>query len=198
MLLMKTKQKSFERQFECQILNVSNRLQLHIPSHLSESHSTGGSQNHLSIRPAHTIGGNSSESSGDGSMISTAFGNSFSYSEDFVVNIEESDSSLDDSAVRISLSPPQFQIDLRIETEKSTHDAVLAPKTEVFTLYAKYKVVFSIDLSPSMMVIDPINGDVIFDRVAGTLAKMLTALCEPVQIPDSQIEVYIQKNLTHF
>jgi len=59
----------------------------------------------------------------------------------------------------------------------------LLPNTHVHTIYSKYSLVLTIDLSPSMLAMDPITGEVIFDRIYVTICNLLRRLTQPMSIP---------------
>lgn len=92
--------------------------------------------------------------------------------------------------------PPEITSSFTKDTSTVLQSTVLAPYTDVNVLYSKYRIVFSIDISPSMMAMDPASGDVLFDRVFVVLTKTLTAMCQPILVPDSNVELFPEIHLT--
>eukprot|EP01080_Neovahlkampfia_damariscottae_P002539 gene2539-3501_t len=68
--------------------------------------------------------------------------------------------------------------------------AVLLPTTSVHVLFSKYNVVVSVDVSPSMSVVDPDSGDIPLDRAYMVFQKLMDALSQPIQVPESKIEFF--------
>jgi hypothetical protein len=68
----------------------------------------------------------------------------------------------------------------------------MTPSTQLVLLSYKYRLVFSLDVTPSMAGIDPVTGEVLFDQVLATLEKCLVALSDvPVSFPGVSVQVSI-------
>jgi hypothetical protein len=66
----------------------------------------------------------------------------------------------------------------------------LTTSTRVVAVAYKYRIVFSLDVTPSMAAIDPVTGEVLFDQVLATLERCLHALVDaPVVIPGVNVKV---------
>jgi hypothetical protein len=66
----------------------------------------------------------------------------------------------------------------------------VTPSTRVVVVVAKYRLVVSVDVTPSMAAIDPVTGCVLFDQVLITLEKCLISLCDtPVELPGVDVQV---------
>ena len=66
----------------------------------------------------------------------------------------------------------------------------MTPATQMVILCYKYRLVFSIDVTPSMAAIDPVTGEVLFDQVIATLEKCLISLSDvPVSLPGISAQV---------
>ncbi len=63
---------------------------------------------------------------------------------------------------------------------------MISPHTKVSFIYAKYRVVVAVDVSPSMFVLDPQNCTLPFDTVMATLESTLRGLASPVNNVESQ------------
>lgn len=58
----------------------------------------------------------------------------------------------------------------------------VGPRTKMNIASCKYRIVFTIDASPSMATLDPLTGEVLLDQVYVSLERMLTALVRPIRI----------------
>ncbi|KAL9655024.1 hypothetical protein ABK040_008808 [Willaertia magna] len=72
----------------------------------------------------------------------------------------------------------------------------LLPSTFVHTVYSKYNIVITIDISSSMVAIDPSTGEVLFDRIYDIYANILRRLTEPITIPKYDGEIIPELHLT--
>jgi len=70
-----------------------------------------------------------------------------------------------------------------------TQPYYLSTQTRIRTFAAKYRLVFSLDVSPSMATIDPISGQVLFDELYLSLERLFTALVAPIPVPSTTFEV---------
>lgn len=77
---------------------------------------------------------------------------------------------------------PSTQIDLLNESINKNR-YTLSSISQIHTLYNQYNILFTVDISPSMLVLDPINGEVVFDRVYICLEKIIRDLSKKLQIP---------------
>ena len=67
--------------------------------------------------------------------------------------------------------------DLLSKSSPSSLGLILVPNTLLHTVYSKYSLVLSIDISPtSMASVDPVTGDVLFDRVFSVIQKIMQAM----------------------
>eukprot|EP01122_Echinamoeba_exundans_P008417 TRINITY_DN2790_c0_g3_i1.p1 TRINITY_DN2790_c0_g3~~TRINITY_DN2790_c0_g3_i1.p1 ORF type:complete len:305 (+),score=29.37 TRINITY_DN2790_c0_g3_i1:112-1026(+) len=66
-----------------------------------------------------------------------------------------------------------------------THPGMITSQTKIRTFAAKYRLVFVLDASPSMVVIDPVSGEVVLDQVLAAFEKSLYSLISPICIPDA-------------
>ncbi|EFC40819.1 hypothetical protein NAEGRDRAFT_58984 [Naegleria gruberi] len=82
--------------------------------------------------------------------------------------------------VSSTASTEEFTEDLGIE---------LLPTSLVHTIYSKYGIVITVDISPSMLAIDTTTGEVLFDRVFKTISNILTHLTQPIIVPNYSEEI---------
>lgn len=82
-----------------------------------------------------------------------------------------------------------------VHNDDASLHKILTTLTQVHTAYAQYGVTFALDMSPSMISVDPFTGDVMFDRVFGILEKSLAYLLAPLKYPNSDVLVIIIKRI---
>jgi hypothetical protein len=70
-------------------------------------------------------------------------------------------------------------------THLESHPGMISSQTKIRTFAVKYRLVFVLDASPSMVVIDPVSGEVVLDQVLAAFEKSLYALISPICIPDA-------------
>ena len=70
-------------------------------------------------------------------------------------------------------------------SEEDLNNFIVSESTRVINMSTKYRVVFSVDCSPSMGVLDLSSGKVIFSHVYPALEKFLRALLEPIILRSS-------------
>lgn len=58
----------------------------------------------------------------------------------------------------------------------------VGPRTKMSVAACKYRIVFTIDASPSMATLDPVTGEVLLDQVYVSLERILTALVSPIRV----------------
>ena len=58
----------------------------------------------------------------------------------------------------------------------------ITPETHIVQLSAAYNVCLSIDISPSMAVVDPCTGQVLFDRILPAVEQTLRTLVQPITV----------------
>ena len=58
--------------------------------------------------------------------------------------------------------------------ESNVNSAILLPTTSVHALFSKYNIVVSIDVSPSMSVVDPDQGDIPLDSKKKSNLKLIS------------------------
>ncbi|KAG2393870.1 hypothetical protein C9374_003634 [Naegleria lovaniensis] len=76
------------------------------------------------------------------------------------------------------------------------HNMELLPSTLVHTIYSKYGLVLTIDVSPSMLAMDPTTGEVLFDRVFVAISNVITHLIQPLTIPNYNGEIIPEIHVT--
>ena len=65
----------------------------------------------------------------------------------------------------------------------SSKKGILTLNSQVYHIFTRHRIVFSIDLSCSLGIIDPASGQVLFDRIYQCLEKFLRVLILPVVLP---------------
>lgn len=86
----------------------------------------------------------------------------------------------------------------------STNASTLAPhpleltiSTQSVMISRKYRVVFSLDVSPSMTTVDPVTEDVLLDQAFCALEKFIRALAVPVALPGIPYQVSQSQHKPH-
>lgn len=69
------------------------------------------------------------------------------------------------------------------DTLLQSHRGMITSQTKVRTFAAKYRIAFVLDSSPSMVVIDPVSGEVVLDQVLAAFEKTLYSLISSIGIP---------------
>lgn len=82
----------------------------------------------------------------------------------------------------------------RFPVAKSLFHFLFSTATEVTVIYSKYRIVISLDMSPSISSIDPTSGLVLLDHVRVTLEKCLLGLVQPIQFLTLS---YLVPNMKH-
>ena len=80
----------------------------------------------------------------------------------------------------------------------------IVKSTRAIQLCCKYRIVVSVDVSPSVASFDPITGEVLFSQIYRSIESALLALIQPIELPTSypvqvRVEVscctlYLQSN----
>ncbi|KAF0982627.1 hypothetical protein FDP41_011557 [Naegleria fowleri] len=81
-------------------------------------------------------------------------------------------------------------------SEEHNSSMELLPSTLVHTIYSKYGLVLTIDISPSMLAMDPKTGEVLFDRVFISISNVITHLIQPLTIPNYNGEIIPELHVT--
>ncbi|XP_067679134.1 KICSTOR complex protein SZT2-like [Haliotis asinina] len=84
----------------------------------------------------------------------------------------------------LSVVPPDGQPPLR---PGQTYSVCITPQTIVTFLASRYRLAFTLDLSPSIMSVNVCDGLVVNDELMLTLSNCLHGLVKPFQIPGSSI-----------
>ncbi|XP_071119812.1 KICSTOR complex protein SZT2-like [Haliotis cracherodii] len=84
----------------------------------------------------------------------------------------------------LSVVPPDGQPPLR---PGQTYSVCITPQTIVTFLASRYRLAFTLDLSPSIMSVNICDGWVVNDELMLTLSNCLHGLVKPFQIPGSSI-----------
>jgi hypothetical protein len=90
---------------------------------------------------------------------------------------------VDSSAIKTSESSsmPEYLL------AKDLPLGIVSAKTKLSILACKYRIVFSMDASPSMATVDPITGEVLFDQLYFALETVLTALVQPIRFENVEV-----------
>ncbi|XP_076462664.1 KICSTOR complex protein SZT2-like isoform X2 [Babylonia areolata] len=68
-----------------------------------------------------------------------------------------------------------------------TYNVVIHPCTTVTFLASRYRIAFTLDLSPSVVAVDVARGQLISQEIFHNFCKCLRALVKPFQLPGSQL-----------
>jgi hypothetical protein len=58
----------------------------------------------------------------------------------------------------------------------------ITTSTQINVIYTKYRVVFSLDVSPSMATLNCLTGEIPFDHIFAILRNLIDCLCKPIPV----------------
>jgi hypothetical protein len=70
----------------------------------------------------------------------------------------------------------------------ATQPLVLKPSSSVYTIYARHRLVFSLDISPSVASLTP-SGSVLYEHFYTVLERCFLELIKPIVFPALNVEV---------
>jgi hypothetical protein len=77
-----------------------------------------------------------------------------------------------------------------VAVQAATFDRILVtPKTNVRVFSSSYRLVFMLDVSTSMAIVDPCTGEVLYDQLFNILKNTFRSLIQPISIPGSGTQV---------
>jgi len=85
-----------------------------------------------------------------------------------------------------------------IQEAPISNQTKIVASTNVNVIYTKYRVVISLDVSPSMATLNSLTGELPFDHILTVLRNLVESLCKPIHVGSFIVRIWLLLRMDNF